>query len=497
MIKAVYSDSFLPEYKGNPLIEALPKKESMDKVIKTISNFPSYSKSERNCPSYEREDYVARLTMLRQPLPEYLQCFRIIDRFLKESYSSKNPLLSTTAHYLHYIEYSKAPEEPRAGLFHPRGSAATIVGPSGVGKTKMLLQVLDYYPQVIVHEEYDGKQLSIKQVVWLKVECPFDASIRGFCHAILSAMDSALESEETKPQKTLDALLTQIERKIRSSFVGVIVIDEMQNVSITNAGGYKKLLAFLLNLINRSGVPIVFCGNPEMIPIFKRKFKIARRLEAGGYIQMEAMEPSVWKLFMRSMWKYQWTNIVTPLSEGLMDKLYDLSEGIIDIAIRIYMEAQEIVIGSNDEKINIDVLEKAYQNVCPFTDKGLSLLKTADENLIRSIYDDILNDDDCSWLQQNSMIYNEKPHREECNNAKLNENSHCKSKSKMMIKGDLSRPHHQEFESAIYKVINCDSLDDVISNPTLLRNALDEDDVISYLYSKDILINDPLNQIGV
>ena len=46
-------------------------------------------------------------------------------------------------------------------------SGFTLIGPSGMGKTTNLKNILDLYPQVIAHPEHN-----VYQLVWLKVDCP-------------------------------------------------------------------------------------------------------------------------------------------------------------------------------------------------------------------------------------------------------------------------------------------------------------------------------------
>ncbi|EOW4566822.1 hypothetical protein ACOXDM_003518 [Proteus mirabilis] len=71
--QANYSKAILPEYQGNPLIEALPKKASDSDVIEKFCNYPDLSSHIRTSLDYlEREKYLARIDELRQPPPNIL-----------------------------------------------------------------------------------------------------------------------------------------------------------------------------------------------------------------------------------------------------------------------------------------------------------------------------------------------------------------------------------------------------------------------------------------
>lgn len=67
----------------------------------------------------------------------------------------------------------------------------TILGISGVGKTTAVERILSLYPQVIGHHEYQGRPLTVMQVVWLKLDCPFDGSIKGLCLNFFQVIDDS------------------------------------------------------------------------------------------------------------------------------------------------------------------------------------------------------------------------------------------------------------------------------------------------------------------
>lgn len=492
---AIYHKAILAEHQGNPLIEALPQKVSDRMLVERLAFYPDHDGSVRTLDDIIRLEYLTRLDQLRQPLPEYIACFRMIEAAIKESYSTKNPFSPTTTYYLSYLSHSQPSIVPKSGPFSPRGAAMTVVGISGIGKTKMLEQILQYFPQVIEHKEYDGKVFALQQLIWLKVECPHDASLRGLCHTILGQIDTALRTSPTVPERNIDTLLDQIERKVKSSFIGIIVIDEMQNLNIGKVGGAEKLLSFLLNLINRCGVPILFCGNPQLSDIFKRNFRNARRAENGGFIEMDRLlQDDVWNYFVEELWELQWTNVKTPLNEELQAKLYELSRGILDVAVRIYKKAQELVIGSEDERITEEVLEMAYQSACKLTDSGLSLLRrhksgdAKDRKVIKEQYDDLVLDDDKSWLTD---LDNTKSDTQ--NNTKKTELQPVKLK---VVPGDLTRPQHPEFAEKIRELQLAVDLHHRIDDPDLFQRAANEEHTLQYLKHAGVLCDDPLAQLS-
>lgn len=474
---ASYRTAILPEHRGNPLIEALPPKVEDHELVEKLSNYPDRKHKETTLKPIERVEYLSRLKELRQPLPLYLQVFRSIEMAIKEGYSAKNPLSPTTMNYLHYSEENRPSIEPSTGFFKPKGSGITIIGESGVGKTCMLEQVLNCFPDVITHEFYKNPFSVISQVVWIKVDCPDDSSVKGLCHRILEQLDRKLGVPPTKPASTIALLLEQIEAKMKSSFLGILVIDEMQNLNLAKAGGADRLLGFLHNLVNNLGIPLLFCANPPFDELLGKSFKSARRAESSGYFDVNLMaNDEEWGLFVDELWPLQWLNIETPLTASLSNKLYALSAGNMDLAVRIYYAAQKDIIGSLDERITEEVLEH-----------GASIAIRATKNLT----EEMRRQSSISALKRNRQDSATKLSTEQNEDASSKVVINTKSKS-VTIPGDLTRTHHPEFAEKLTEIGSSNSLLDRILDTSLIQRASQESDPIESLRAAGVLCDDPL-----
>ncbi|WP_253650322.1 ATP-binding protein [Vibrio sp. Y29_XK_CS5] len=474
---ASYHEAILPEHRGNPLIEALPPKVGDSELVVKLSNYPERNLDETKLEEIERLEYLTRLKELRQPLPLYLDVFRAIEMAIKEGYSAKNPLSPTTMNYLHYSSDSRPDVEPRTGFFKPKGSGITIIGESGVGKTCMLEQVLNCFPDVIEHRYYQNKVLAIPQVVWIKVDCPDDSSVKGLCHRILEQIDRKLSLPPTKPAGTIALLLEQIEAKMKSSFLGVLVIDEMQNLNLAKAGGADRLLGFLHNLVNNLGIPLLFCANPPFDTLLSKSFKSARRAESSGYFNVELMKnDDEWELFVDELWCLQWTNVATPLTPSLSNRLYSLSAGNMDLAVRIYYAAQKAIIGSSDERITEEVLELGASI-------AVRLTKTLTEELRKK--------QRISILKRNREGRNSDPNGDIGEGHTQKEVVKTQSKP-VTIPGDLTRPHHPEFAEALTEVGLAEDLIDRVLDTSLIQRAAQDSDLIESLRYSGLLCDDPL-----
>ncbi|MGB5853750.1 MAG: ATP-binding protein [Oceanisphaera sp.] len=476
--EARYNPAILPEHRGNPLIEALPIKLSDDDLVDVLSFYPPHSPEEMKLePSY-RVEYLTRLKALRQPLPIYFDCFRAVEIAIKEGYSAKNPLSPTTMNYLHYPVGERTEVEPRTGYFQAKGCGITVIGESGVGKTCMLEQVLGHFPDSIIHTRYSGMPIPLRQIVWIKVDCPEDSSVRALCHKILRELDLKMGLEPTAKARTIPLLIEQIESRIKSSFLGILVIDEMQNLNLAKAGGADRLLGFIHNLVNNLGIPIIFCANPPFNELLSKTLKTARRAESNGYFEFGLMKnDDVWDLFVEELWELQWTNVKTSLTSGLNNTLYNLSVGNMDLAVRIFREAQRYIIGTEDERVTTAVLEhaaniaiKASRNITDEMrrEQAIAVLqRKKQEPSTPKVVDKPPSDGDVSLTHSGTLL---------------------------TIPGDLTRPHHPEFSSTITLLQKTEDLYPLIEDMDLFQRAAAEDDPSELLRAKRVLCEEPLER---
>lgn len=473
-LKAVYHEAILPEHKGNPLIEALPPKKGRDELMQSFGNYPELDEHirEHDDPLL-REEYTSRLKELRQPLPLYYECFRAIESAIKDGYSSKNPFSPATAQYLHYPIDDRPSITPNGGFFEPKGGGLTLVGESGIGKTSMLEQILNYFPSVIEHDVYQDKTMLLKeQVVWIKVDCPNNSSVRDLCEEILASLDLAVGSGKSKTAGTIGGLVRQIEQRIKSSFLGILVIDEMQRLVFKRTGGENNLLNFLHSLVNKLGVPIFFCANPPFNDTLARSLKAARRAESAGYFTMEMLERDsyAWEAFIGELWEIQWTSVYNELTDELNDKIYQLSVGNLDMAHRIYRDAQRLVIGSGDENMTVAVLEHAYALACGLSSKTQEIKHRREENAL--------------------------PRRPKKRLEAEERTFKSDSKSNVASTGDITRVQHPEFELQLREIQGDIDLSKRINDPDLFQRAGQNENPLDHLNRDGFLCNDPLTQFA-
>ncbi|WP_419877522.1 ATP-binding protein [Brevibacillus centrosporus] len=392
-VKAKYHDVQEPMYKHNAFIEALPPLLNTSEVAKRLRRSPAYKEEERHFPPEQRLQAVQRLANLVIPMPRLLELEKRFYRMISNGYMPRNPL---SAEWKRQMK-SAFPEidwgtEYYKPVIRSTASGFAIIGASGVGKTTAIESVLSLYPQVIRHSQYNGQSFHQAQIVWLKLECPMDGSTKGLCLNFFQSLDTILNTNYYKSlgksRRTADELLPDMAALASTLGMGVLVIDEIQRLSIAKSGGAEKMLNFFVQLMNMIGIPVVLVGTFKALNILQREFAQARRgAGQGDLILTNFADDEIWDYFVNVLWNYQWTNVKTPLTPALRDALYDESQGIIDIAVKLYMLVQWRVIGEGNEKITPNLIHEVAKDSLKLAKPILNALRTKDMEVLSQVKD--------------------------------------------------------------------------------------------------------------
>ena len=155
-----------------------------------------------------------------------------------------------------------------------------------MGKTTFIEKVLKTYKQVINHTEYNNKKLCFKQVVYLKLDCPFDGSLKALCLDFFSKVDYLIGSnyfnQYYNSRLSANAMLPIIKQISMNINLGVLVVDEIQHLSSARSGGANKMLNFFVTLINTVSIPVILIGTPKHYLSFKMNLDRQEEVAAKG-----------------------------------------------------------------------------------------------------------------------------------------------------------------------------------------------------------------------
>ncbi|TWT08191.1 ATP-binding protein [Planococcus sp. CPCC 101016] len=393
--KAIYTEQKVWRYRGNPLIEALPPIFEQDQVIEMMSSVPEFQHGEDLSPN-QRYHLIPAILQYYQGQIEHLDLEQRISACIRQSYVHRNPMdiERTKRAYESYraLKEGKFLKEYSNNI-NQVGIGFTIIGLSGVGKTTAIKRVLNNYTQVIKHERYNNRLFTFTQISWIILDCPHDGTIKGLCASFFSKLDSLLGSNYLytfgRRNNSISAMLQKIVSLCELFGIGLLVIDEIQHLSTSKNGGADNMLSFFVTLVNTIGVAVILVGTNKAAPILQKEFRQARRGSGQGDMVWDRMRnDETWKLFISGLWEFQWTKKFVKLTPELNDLIYDKSQGIVDIAIKLFMVSQIRAISIGAEKLTVRIINDVYKDSFKLVKPMLDALRSGELSQI-ALYEDL------------------------------------------------------------------------------------------------------------
>lgn len=331
----------------------LPKMLSGDGLVKALSVVPKYDENSKNMDIGERLIALSNLYDIYIPSKMSIEIYNKLYLSLYHSLKKKSSKLASQQRYENYKRFLTGNSNSIIG----GSDSFTIIGSSGIGKSTAVNRTVD----VIVENCKFDCNLFSDIIPFVTVQCPFDSSVKGLAIEILMKINSMLKTQYLNgkiiDKCTTDALISQIST-IAINNIGVLIIDEIQNVANSKNG--KNIIGFLTQLINNSGISICMVGTPESVLFFEGAEHLARRTMGLKYTALSYDE--YFKNICNILFRYQYTIKNATINEEFYKWIYDHSRGNISIVISLLHDAQEIAIMSGLSKININILNEAYQN---------------------------------------------------------------------------------------------------------------------------------------
>jgi hypothetical protein len=161
------------------------------------------------------------------------------------------------------------------------------------------------------------------------------------------------------------------------------VIDEIQHLILAKGGGSEKMLNFFVTLVNTIGIPVIMIGTKKAMPILQSEFRQARRGSGQGDLIWDRMKNDIsWQVFVTSIWKHQWTKNKVLLTDEIKNTLYEESQGIIDIAVKLYAMVQIKAISTNRDTFEAKDFRVAASEKLGLVKPMLDALRKGDERKI-------------------------------------------------------------------------------------------------------------------
>lgn len=394
-----YREQLIIDYEGNPFIESLPHVLSPKQVIERLAYYPPFDSKERLLEPYMRIHLMQRLFQYFQPTHEHIRLEQAVSTMLRNGYLDRNPFSPSYVRRLS-AEYQGEAIGLNSGSVYQSSTAKslTLIGISGSGKTSSLARILALTPQVIVHSKYKGKDFSRYQVTHLRIEAPYDGSLKALCLQLFMTIDSLLGTNFMERygggHKSTNIMIPIISKLLQNIGLGILCIDEIQHLSLARSGGGKAVLNFFTTLINTANIPIILVGTPKSLNVLQSEFRQARRGLGGhgNFFWDRLCRDSSWELFISGLWKYQWVQNPVELTDELSTVLYDETQGIPDITVKLFMMTQVKAISSGKEMITRSLIRKVAKDQLTLIRPMLDALRSGRTSQLLDYQDIIMPD---------------------------------------------------------------------------------------------------------
>ena len=421
-VSAIYKDPGIERYRENPFIESLTPIMSVQQIKKRLIGKVKYNPQDVFSNARERAHEVAALLDdFFQPIANHLQLEEKISIMIRGGYVGRNlEDGSLNTHMQNGYERIMSGElnSFRFAQTNSTAKSLSLIGCSGSGKSTTINRILATYPQVIFHEKHNFIQLC-----YLKIECPHNGSLKSLCLNFFRELDRVLhtnyEEKYARKRHGPEILLALMSQAATQRAIGILVIDEIQRLSRKHVGGKEKMLEFFVELVNVIGVPVILVGTPKARPIFELELQSGRRSAGFGSLFWEPMQEgkpkkddktgklrkTEWIAFSDKLWRYQW---LLQREEVLTDEIrecwYDLSQGVLDIVVKLFVLAQLRAIATGVERITIRLLKQVYDDELKPVHPMLAALRSGDVELINKFSDLQLTDIDKKILYLRQKI---------------------------------------------------------------------------------------------
>jgi hypothetical protein len=422
MRRAIYLDPGVERYRGNPLIEALPPILSVSQIRDGLSGNIKFDPKDMFAEGSLRVHIIAQLLDdFFQPIANHLQLETKLSIMIRQGYVGRNlDDGSLNTHMQNGYERIMSGDLDVFRFEQAKSTARSLslIGCSGSGKSTTLNRIFATYPQVLFHEKYN-----FTQITYLKLDCPHDGSLKNLCYHFFRAIDHVLhtnyEAKYALKRHSVETLLALMSQIANVHAIGVLIIDEIQHLNIKGSGGVEKMLNFFVTLVNVIGLPVVMVGTPKARPIFETDLRSARRGAGFGALLWEPMKapkpvidpntnkvkPTEWIAFTDKLWKYQWLKKRDEkLSDEVRDTWYELSQGVLDIVVKLFVLAQLRAIATQTERITVKLLKQVYDDELKPVHPMLAALRSGDPDLIAKYSDLTIPDMDKRILALSAKI---------------------------------------------------------------------------------------------
>lgn len=407
-IEAQYKPTGVRRFEGNPFIEAMPQLEvSKNAILDRLEHYPEKpTKADRKKSELARAAEVGCINEIVYPFAEYKRAGVNLTMNIRESYVARNPLSGEDAQRRQAIATATDPsadiQMPKNWISSAKGQ--TLLGISGSGKTTFATAFSLPYQVVIEHREYKGQKLTCRQIPWVSIRMSHDATLKSLCLQFFEVVDRILGNtnyqRHAQSVRSISRMVLLIAQVATAASIGVIFIDEVQNLKAAKGTNATFVLNLFSEIIEKAGVSLVIAGTPALASVIDENVRNLRKLNSGGesnFVQMRYGDPE-FDAFCDVYWDYQFVKNPIRLDKEIRQAWYRAGAGNPAFTAMAFMLAQRNEIGGR-EVIDAAAFDRVAKIDMAILEPAIAALRTGKAALLRD-FDDLLFKEGCTALRR-------------------------------------------------------------------------------------------------
>ncbi|KAA1013150.1 ATP-binding protein [Paraburkholderia panacisoli] len=377
-VDARYMPTGVRRFDGHPFIEALPPlPDTKQSLLLQLSNYPDPpTGSLRQASEIVRTMELSTLSDVVYPFPDYAESALDLSKIIRESYVARNPLNAIDIQRRHALASNCADGVPFPADWKSSAQGHFMMAITGMGKSTFWNAFSLHYPQVINHAAYGNHPLLARQIVYIVLSVPHDATLKGLCIQFFDEIDRILgDTEYSKAARSAPSISLMVELMgtvATAVSLGLIVIDDVQNLRAAKGTTAEFLLNLFSAIVERLGISLFLMSTPAIDKVLVNIVRNTRKSASSGcvYIPPMTRRSNLWKDFTETYWTYTFVKRKKRLTDSIRDAWWDASAGDTAFAVLAFMLTQQNAIGGTVEEVN----EQGFQRT---TATNLAILQPA------------------------------------------------------------------------------------------------------------------------
>lgn len=392
---AIYRDTGVSRFSGNPFIEALPPiVQSKIEFLTLLSNYPPKPTTmTRMAGEIVRIMELSAVNDIVFPFPEYQKAGIALATMMRDTYVARNPLTAIDRQRRHALATDGEDGFPFPHNWKSSAKGHFMMAVSGMGKTTFALAYLLRYPQVIKHSAYKGTELKCHQVVYVVLRVPHDATLKSLCIQFFDEIDALLGTNYGRQANAIRNIAPMVElmnRVATAVSLGFMVVDEVQNLRSARGQNAEFVLNLFSEIIERLGISLLALATPAVQSVLEGSVRNTRKLASYGETVLRPMarnDPQ-WQDFCETYWEYSYVQKKTPLTKETLDAWHAASAGNTAFAALAFTLSQRNEIGGR-EVIDAAAFARTAATDMAFLQPAISALHSNDPKKMRA-FDDLV-----------------------------------------------------------------------------------------------------------